>query len=57
VLVVELKCDQSAEGATAQIKKKEYVDWVKGYTGEILLVRGKNSKETKKHQRRIEILH
>jgi len=56
-LVVELKWDQSAEGAITQIKKKGYADWVKGYTGEILLVGVNYDKETKEHQCRIEILH
>ena len=55
-LVVELKWDQSADGAIAQIKKKEYADWVKGYTGDILLVGINYSKETKEHQCRIEML-
>lgn len=55
-LVVELKWDQSAEGAIAQIKKKGYADWVKGYTGDILLVGVNYDKETKEHQCRIEVL-
>lgn len=37
-LVVELKWNQSAEGAIAQIKDRQYVDWLEGYTGKILLV-------------------
>lgn len=55
-LVVELKWDRSAEGAIAQIKEKGYADWVKGYTGDILLVGVNYSKETKEHQCRIEAL-
>ncbi len=55
-LVVELKWDQSADGAITQIKKKEYADWVKGYTGDILLVGINYSKETKEHQCKIEML-
>lgn len=55
-LVVELKWDRSAEGAIAQIKKKGYADWVKGYTGDVLLVGVNYDKETKEHQCRIEVL-
>lgn len=56
-LVVELKWDQSAEGAIAQIKEKGYADWVKGYTGDILLVGINYDKETKEHQCRIDALN
>jgi len=37
-LVVELKWNQLAKGAIAQIKDKQYTDWLEGYTGNILLV-------------------
>ncbi len=37
-LIVELKYDKSAEGAIEQIKKKQYADCLKDYSGEILLV-------------------
>lgn len=37
-LVVELKWKQSARGAIAQIKDRQYADWLEGYTGNILLV-------------------
>jgi len=37
-LVVELKWNQSAEGAITQIKDRQYAAWLKGYTGNILLV-------------------
>ena len=37
-LVVELKWNQSAEGAIAQIKNRQYTNWLEGYTGKILLV-------------------
>ena len=53
-LVVELKWNQSAEGAIAQIKEKGYMDWVKGYTGNLLLIGVNYCKETKEHQCRIE---
>lgn len=38
VLVVELKWNQSAEGAIEQIRQKNYPDALKDYGGEILLV-------------------
>ena len=37
-LVIELKWNQDAEGAIAQIQKKKYPEGLKGYGGEILLV-------------------
>jgi len=37
-LVVELKWNQSAESAVAQIKERKYADWPKEYTGKILLI-------------------
>ena len=37
-LLIELKWNKSAEGAIRQIKEKGYADWVKSYTGDILLV-------------------
>lgn len=37
-MIVELKFDKSAESAIEQIKKKQYVDCLKDYSGEILLV-------------------
>jgi len=48
-LVVELKWNQSAEGAIKQIKKKQYVSWLEEYTGNILLV-GINYDGKKKHE-------
>lgn len=38
VIVVELKWKQSAGAAIAQIKKRQYVECLKGYTGEVILV-------------------
>lgn len=55
-LVVELKWDQSVEGAIHQIRKKGYTEWVEGYTGDILLVGVNYCKETKEHQCKIEVL-
>ena len=54
-LVVELKWNQSVEGAISQIKDKRYTDWVKGYTGDILLIGVNYSKETKEHHCKIEV--
>lgn len=53
-LIVELKWDQSADGAIEQIKRKQYVDALKDYTGQILLVGINYDKASKKHQCRIE---
>ena len=49
-LVVELKWDQSADSAIAQIKEKKYTQWLESYTGNILLVGINYDKATKKHQ-------
>ncbi|MDE5823898.1 MAG: PD-(D/E)XK nuclease domain-containing protein, partial [Lachnospiraceae bacterium] len=38
VLVIELKWNQSAEGAIKQIRDRRYPDAVSGYGGDILLV-------------------
>lgn len=48
-LVVELKWNHSAEGAIRQIQKREYADWIKGYTGDILLVGLNYDKKKKRH--------
>lgn len=37
-LLIELKCNKSAEGAIEQILKRRYFDALKGYGGDILLV-------------------
>lgn len=49
-LVVELKWDKSAGGAISQIKERGYADWVRGYTGDILLVGINYDKEKKTHE-------
>ena len=49
VIVVELKWDQSADAAIAQIKKKQYPDSLREYSGEILLVAINYDKKTKEH--------
>ncbi|MCU6720419.1 ATP-binding protein [Porcipelethomonas ammoniilytica] len=48
-IIVELKYDKSAEGAIEQIKKKQYADCLKDYSGDILLVGINYNKDTKKH--------
>lgn len=49
VLIIELKYDKAAEGAIAQIKRREYPDRLEAYKGNILLVGinyDKNAKST-----------
>ena len=53
-MIVELKYDKSAEGALEQIKKKQYTDCLKDYSGEILLVGINYDKDSKCHNCRIE---
>ena len=57
-LIVELKWNQSADGAIAQIKNRRYPEAVKEYGGEILLVGISYNREApageRKHQCRIE---
>ena len=61
-IVVELKWNQTADAAIAQIKRKEYVQSLKDYKGEVLLVginyesKESNSEDYKKHSCKIERL-
>lgn len=55
-LLIELKWNKSADGAIAQIKSRQYTDWIKEYTGNILLV-GINYDEKKGHDCMIEKYH
>ena len=48
-MMIELKYDKSAEGAIAQIKEKKYVESLKEYHGNMLLVGINYEKDTKKH--------
>lgn len=48
-LLIELKWKKSAEGAIAQIKERKYTDWIKEYTGDILLI-GINYDDRKGHE-------
>lgn len=52
-LIIELKCDKSADAAIEQIKNRNYADGLKDYSGEILLV-GINYDKSKKHSCKIE---
>lgn len=52
-LIVELKWGHSAEEAVEQIKQKDYLDCLKNYSGEVLLV-GVNYDKEKRHTCRIE---
>lgn len=53
-IIVELKYDKSAEGALEQIKKKQYADCLKDYSGEIILVGINYDKDNKCHTCKIE---
>lgn len=55
--IVELKWNQSAETAIDQIKQKKYVECLKDYSGEILLVGINYNKDTKKHDCEIQKVH
>lgn len=48
-MIIELKYDKSAEGAIAQIKEKRYLESLKEYKGNLLLVGINYYKKTKKH--------
>ena len=48
-MIVELKYDKSAYGAIAQIKDKKYVESLKEYHGNLLLIGINYDKESKKH--------
>ena len=53
-MIVELKWDKSAEGEIGQIKDKGYVDALKEYKGNLLLVGINYDKKTRVHQCKIE---
>ena len=55
-LVVELKWDKSARGAIRQIKERQYADWMRDYTGNVLLVGINYSSKSKIHECVIEKL-
>lgn len=53
-MIVELKYDKSADSALDQIKKRQYADCLKDYSGEILLVGINYNKNDKRHTCKIE---
>ena len=53
-LIIELKWNQSAQGAIAQIKNRCYAGALSGYTGDILMVGINYDKKMKKHTCMIE---
>ena len=53
-LVVELKCDKTAQTAIRQIKERQYTNALDGYAGEILLVGISYDRDTKRHSCLIE---
>ena len=53
-LVVELKWNDTAEAAIAQIKRQEYPETLKSFQGDILLVGVNYDKDTKEHTCQIE---
>jgi hypothetical protein len=55
-MVVELKMNQSAESALAQIKERRYVEALSDYDGKVLLVGVNYDRETKEHTCEIEEL-
>lgn len=52
-MIVELKYDKSAETEIKHIKKKQYADCMKDYSGEILLVGINYDKDDKRHIHKI----
>lgn len=48
-MIIELKCNQPPEEAIAQIKERKYMDGLKEYQDNMLLVGINYDKETKKH--------
>ena len=48
-MIVELKYDKTANGAIAQIKEKHYLESLKDYHGNLLMVGINYDKKTKKH--------
>ena len=49
-MIIELKYDKSAEGAIEQIKNRQYVEALKEYNGNLLLVGINYDKKSKTHQ-------
>lgn len=55
-IVVALKCDQTAESAIEQIRRKRYTKALEGYGGEILLVGISYDRKNKRHSCQIDTL-
>lgn len=55
-MIVELKWNQSAQGAIQQVKDKQYVKALEGYSGTVFLVGINYNKETKQHECLIETI-
>ncbi len=55
-MIVELKWNQSAQGAIQQVKDKQYVKALEDYSGTVFLVGINYNKETKQHECLIEIM-
>ena len=53
-IVVELKWDKDVQAAIDQIKERKYVDALKDYKGNLLLVGINYDKKTRKHECKIE---
>ena len=53
-LIIELKRNESAEGAIAQIKEKKYFDSLSNYSGNLIFVGINYDESTKKHECKIE---
>ena len=55
-MIVELKWNQSAQGAIQQVKDKQYVKALEGYSGTVFLVGINYNKDTKQHECLIETI-
>jgi hypothetical protein len=55
-MIVELKWNQSAEGAIQQVKDKQYVKALEDYSGTVFLVGINYNKDTKQHECLIETI-
>ena len=53
-MIVELKVDNAVDSAIDQIKRKHYIEGLKGYSGKVLLVGISYDKKSKKHSCKIE---
>ena len=53
-MIVELKWNQTAEGAIKQIKENDYPSLIREYTGDILLVGINYDEDTKEHSCKIQ---